>query len=299
VIGADQTSVTLTQGGSFASKNAGTGIAVTAADTLTLTGSAAGDYTLTEPTGLTGTITPKPITVDGSTGVNKTYDGTTSLASSVTGYGNPSGFISGDVVAVTGGPVYSSADAGSRALLQGTVTLAGADAGNYSLSWVNGSGTITPAPLTVTANADARFIGMTDTVGYDGVSYHGFVDGQTSGVLGGTLSISRSNAAVGAAGTYSGVLVPAGLTSNNYSITFVPGTYTIVPADELLVQTTNISTTYGSAPAYAITSVQYLGHRGNEWVKVDHFSLKSEAASRSVPSVGGIPHPASHRHGAA
>ncbi len=43
----------------------------------------------------------------------------------------------------------------------------------------------------------------------------------------------------------------------------------------------------------------YLGHRGNEWVKVDHFSLKSEAASRSVPSVGGIPHPASHRHGAA
>jgi hypothetical protein len=43
----------------------------------------------------------------------------------------------------------------------------------------------------------------------------------------------------------------------------------------------------------------FSGHRGNEWVKVDHFSLKSEAASRSVPSVGGIPHPASHRHGAA
>src|SRR5271170_666249 len=42
-----------------------------------------------------------------------------------------------------------------------------------------------------------------------------------------------------------------------------------------------------------------MGHRGNEWVKVDHFSLKSAAASRSVPSAGGIPRPADHRHGAA
>ncbi len=41
------------------------------------------------------------------------------------------------------------------------------------------------------------------------------------------------------------------------------------------------------------------GHRGNEWVKVDHFSLKSEAASRSAPSVEGIPRPADHRHDAA
>lgn len=43
----------------------------------------------------------------------------------------------------------------------------------------------------------------------------------------------------------------------------------------------------------------FRGHRGNEWVKVDHFSLKSEAASRSAPSIAGIPHPASRRHGAA
>ena len=259
VINADQPYVSLaTQGGSFATKNAGTGIAVTAADTLSLSGTALGDYILTQPTGLTANITPKPITVDGSAGVNKTYDGTASLASRVTGYVNPTGFISGDAVSVTGVPVYSSADAGLRALLQGTVTLTGTGSSNYSLSWVNGNGTISPAPLTVAANADARFIGSTDTAGYNGVSYQGFVDGQTSGVLGGTLAISRSNAGIGAAGTYTGVLVPAGLTSTNYSITFLPGAYTIVPADELLVRATNISTTYGSAPLYAITSVQYL-----------------------------------------
>ena len=42
-----------------------------------------------------------------------------------------------------------------------------------------------------------------------------------------------------------------------------------------------------------------LGHRGNEWVKVDHFPLKSVAAWRSAPSVEGIPRPAAHRLDAA
>ena len=47
-------SVTLNGNGTFASSNDGSGIAVTS--TSTLTGAAAGNYTLTQPTGLTGTI---------------------------------------------------------------------------------------------------------------------------------------------------------------------------------------------------------------------------------------------------
>jgi len=258
VLSADLPYVSLAaQLGTFATKNAGSGIAVTAADSITASGPAAGDYTIAQPTGLTGTITPKPITVNGSTGVNKTYDATTVLPSGVTGYVTSTGFISGDAVSVTGVAAYGAADAGSRALLQGTVNFTGSAAGNYALSWVNGAGTISPAQLTITANADARFVGLSDTAGYNGVSYQGFVGGQNSGVLGGALAVTRSNADV-AAGVYPGVLVPAGQTSTNYTITFVPGAYTIVPAGELLERATNISTTYGSVPNYAITSVQYL-----------------------------------------
>ncbi|MBU6303154.1 MAG: alkaline phosphatase D family protein, partial [Verrucomicrobia bacterium] len=55
--------VTLNGTGTFASANAGTGIAVTS--TSTLGGAGAGNYTLTQPTGLTGTIT-------GSTNANLT-----------------------------------------------------------------------------------------------------------------------------------------------------------------------------------------------------------------------------------
>jgi hypothetical protein len=45
------------QVGSFASANIGTGLAVTIADTLT--NNSSGNYTLTQPTGLTADITPK------------------------------------------------------------------------------------------------------------------------------------------------------------------------------------------------------------------------------------------------
>jgi hypothetical protein len=54
VIGED--TVGLNQSGTFASTSAGTGIAVTATDTLS--GASAGNYSIAEPTGLTGSILP-------------------------------------------------------------------------------------------------------------------------------------------------------------------------------------------------------------------------------------------------
>ena len=55
------------------------------------------------------------------------------------------------------------------------------------------------------------------------VSYSGFVNGDTSAVLGGTLAVARAPGE--SVGTYS--LTPSGLTSGNYNITFNPGTLTI------------------------------------------------------------------------
>ena len=54
VVSADSANVTLVGTGTFASTGDGSGIAVTS--TSTITGTAAGNYTLTQPTGLTGTI---------------------------------------------------------------------------------------------------------------------------------------------------------------------------------------------------------------------------------------------------
>jgi hypothetical protein len=81
--------------------------------------------------------------------------------------------------------------------------------------------------------------------------------------LGGSLTVTRSNVATGAAGTYTGVLTPGGLTSPNYAMSYVAGDYTIVPAGQLLVKVANASAAYGAAPTYAISSVQYLTLSGS------------------------------------
>lgn len=59
--------------GVFADSNAGTAKAVTVSG-ITLSGADAGNYTLTQPTGVTGDITPRPITISANTGT-KVYDG--------------------------------------------------------------------------------------------------------------------------------------------------------------------------------------------------------------------------------
>jgi hypothetical protein len=56
--------VTLNQSGIFASTNIGTGIAITATDSLT--GAGAGDYSVVQPTGLSGSIVPASIMSAGS-----------------------------------------------------------------------------------------------------------------------------------------------------------------------------------------------------------------------------------------
>ncbi|MDH6249860.1 autotransporter-associated beta strand protein, partial [Polynucleobacter sphagniphilus] len=132
---------------------------------------------------------------------------------------------------------------------------------NYSVSLANSNNSqITPASLSVTANNAAKFVTQADTALYNGVVYSGFVNGETaSSALSGTLGISRANAPVNTAGAYSGVLVPSGLSANNgnYNITYVPGNFTIVAANQLFVQITPVTASYGSTPTYA-TTAQYL-----------------------------------------
>src|SRR6202043_3863421 len=95
--------VTLTQAGSFASKNVATGIVVTASDSVG--GASAGNYPLTEPLGLAANITPASLTVTGESAANKVYDGT--LTAALTG-GTLSGVLSGDTVTLTQAGSFAS-----------------------------------------------------------------------------------------------------------------------------------------------------------------------------------------------
>ncbi len=139
--------VTLTQSGTFASKNVGNSIAITS--TSSLGGADAGNYTLTQPTLTARNITGKALTVTGATTTDKVYDGTT--AASVTG-GTLVGVVSPDVVTLTQSGTYANKNVGNSKAITSTSTLGGAGAGNYTLTQPTLTArNITAKALTVTA----------------------------------------------------------------------------------------------------------------------------------------------------
>jgi filamentous hemagglutinin family protein len=174
-IGGDAATLTLTQAGSFASRNVGIGIAVTANDRLGGTG--AGNYTLTQPVGLAANITPASLTVTGEGAANKVYDGTVTAA--LTG-GSLSGVIAGDAatLTLTQAGTFSSRNAGTAIAVTANDVLGGAGAGNYVLTQPGGIvADITPATLTYLA-APARLVAGDMPSGLSG-TVSGFVPGDT------------------------------------------------------------------------------------------------------------------------
>ena len=86
--------------------------------------------------------------------------------------------------------------------------------------------TVSPAPLTVTANGQTITFGQGPS--NNGVTYSGFVLDEDESALSGTLAYSYTYTQYGNAGTYS--IIPGGLTSDNYAITFAAGTLTVAKA---------------------------------------------------------------------
>ncbi len=132
------------------------------------------------------------------------------------------------------------------------ITPGGLTSGNYAITFVAGTLTITPAALTVTANDATKVYGQANPAFT--ASYGGFVNGDTAASLGGSLSFTTAATAASAVGAYA--VTPGGLTSANYTITFVNGTLTITPA-ALTISADNQSKLYG-APLPTLT-VTYSG----------------------------------------
>jgi formylglycine-generating enzyme required for sulfatase activity len=128
----------------FANKNVGTSKAITTSG-YTLSGADAGNYSLTQPSLTARNITAKSLTITGLSASNKQYDGTTTAT--ITGTAAFSGVVSGDTVTVSAGTAaFANATVGTgKTVTFSGWSLAGADAGNYSLS---------TQPASVTANIE-------------------------------------------------------------------------------------------------------------------------------------------------
>jgi len=223
----------------------------------TFTNGLAGNYNIHYTNG-TLTVNPAPLGVV-ATGV---YNGTTTLTP--TSYAL-TGLANGETVTSVSVVSLSNANVAANTYITGLTSGGGtANLSNYQISQAYNDSpnttttnafTMAKANLTVTADNAANFIGQGLPGSYN-VSYTGFVAGQNAsnaGLSAGTVSNSANGSS--GAGTYT--LTPSGFSASNYSIAYTNGTYTIVPADTLLVQTGSLSTTYGTSATLTPTSVQY------------------------------------------
>ncbi len=106
-----------------------------------------------------------------------------------------------------------------------TITASQATDGFYPAASVSQTLTVNKAALTITADNKTKVEG--DALPALTVTYAGFVYGETPAVLLTPVTVTTTATAASPAGTYP--IVPAGATSNNYSIQFVNGTLTVQP----------------------------------------------------------------------
>ena len=258
---------------------------------LTPSGLSSSNYTITFASG-TLAVTPAPLTV------------TASDASKVYGASNPpftaafSGFVNGDTPSTLAG-VLSFSTLATAASPVGVylLTPSGLSSSNYTISFGNGTLTVTPAPLMVTASAASKVYGQANPAFT--ASYSGFVNGDTPGTLTGALSFSTLATAASPVGVYA--VTPSGLSSSNYAISFVNGALTVTPAP-LTVTADDASKVYGqSNPAFAASysgfvngdtpsrsggraQFQHRGHRGQPRVPTRSLRRVSIRATTRSPS---------------
>ena len=108
----------------------------------------------------------------------------------------------------------------------------GSGLANYTIRYANGSLTVAPALLTVTANNTTMILG--GPVPTFSAYYIGFVNGDSVSDLGnlGSLTFTPVNATV--QGT-TAIMLNGSLTSSNYRIVYDPGTLTVTASKPIII----------------------------------------------------------------
>ena len=244
---------------------------------LVLGGADASNYTLlpwTTPTPWTVNKANAVVTANSDT--SKVYNG---VSQSVTGF-SVTGLVNGETASVLTGVT-----AGATGTNAGSYTsTASGTASNYNLSFVPGTMDIAKAPLSVTANTASKTYDGVAYSGGNGVVYSGFVNGETSSALNGTLAYAGSSQGASNAGSYA--ITPVGLTSSNYTVSYVDGALTISPAALSAIAaslTGSVAKTYDGNNTATLTAGNYLI---TGWVGGDSATITKTSGSYDDANAG-------------
>ena len=215
--------------------------------------------------------------------------------SKVYGTANPnltatiSGFVNNEVLGtsgVTGSPSLNTTATDSSGVntYQITPSLGTLASSNYSFTFVNGTLSVTPATLTVTANNASRIYGAANPTFT--ASYTGFVNNDTASVLSGEPSLTTAATQTSGVGSYP-ITASAGTLANaNYTFTFVDGALTVNKA-ALTITADNKTKIYGTTNPDLTAS--YTGFANNETASALSGTLSLSTTATQTSAVGTYP----------
>ncbi|KAF3998148.1 YDG domain-containing protein [Glaciimonas immobilis] len=272
--GPDNVTLTTTGvSGAFGSVNVGQQLTVSASG-FSLSGAQAGNYVLSQPTGLAADITPAPIIATIIGNPTKAYSGSSSVTLTAANY-TLSGFVAGQNATLPQSATasYVAPDAGTNVGITSTLVLPdflakpGTQLSNYALpSTGTGTGTITPALLTaIIIGNPTKTYDSTTSAALTSANYQlsGFVGSQ-----GGTVSQSvGSYAAPGAGGepvsaslATNNFVSAAGTNLNNYILPIsASGNGTITPASLTVLNVHTTDRVYNGSTTDALTGATLSG----------------------------------------
>jgi hypothetical protein len=230
--------------GAFGDKNVATNKPVTVTG-VALSGADAANYTVSQPSGLTASITVVNLTATIAAS-DKDYDGTATATITNCSLG---GVVGSEAVSCTTSNAHftSSHASSSPQTVTVDVALTGADAGNYTLTTpATTSARINAKAASVTPNAASKTYGTADPE-FSG-SLEGFVpsDGVTA-----SYSRTAGETVAGSPYTISAVLSPAGVLEN-YKVTYNTANFTIV-ARSLTVTASGVNRGYDGTMDASVT----------------------------------------------
>jgi len=200
-------------------------------------GSGLSNYTISY---VAGNLTVNPLVA--ALSGTRAYDGTTNAAGTDLAVTNT---VNGDTVTLSGTGGLAGADVGTNAITSfGSLGLDNGAGTNYTLAGAAGVLVITNTPLVITANNDSKTYDGNAYATNNGLTYAGFVNGETNTDLAGSLSFTGSAQGAVTVGIYTNT--PGGYGSANYLISYVSGTLTINQATPVINTAPTASTiTYG------------------------------------------------------
>ena len=162
----------------------------------------------------------------------------------------------------------------------------GTGLGNYTVGYVNGALTVSPATLTITASNQGKTYGQTANLGTTAFTETGLVNSDT--ISGVTLTSSGAVATASVAGgPYSIVASNAqGSGLDNYTVGYVNGALTVNPAT-LTITASNQGKTYGQTANLGTTGFTETGLVNGD--KITGVTLTS-TGSVATASVAGAPY---------